>query len=93
MAAYRMVQESITNTIKHSGASRVWIRLDWDADMLRLAVTDNGGGARGGDGGGHGLIGMRERVTACGGRLSTGPGPDETGFRVAATLPVGAYDA
>jgi signal transduction histidine kinase len=88
VAAYRMVQESITNTIKHAGASRVWIRLDWDADMLRLAVTDNGGGARGGDGGGHGLIGMRERITACGGRLSTGAGPDGAGFRVAATLPV-----
>lgn len=93
VAAYRMVQESITNTIKHAGASRMWIRLDWDADMLRLAVTDDGGGARGGEGGGHGLIGMRERITACGGQLSTGPGPDEIGFRVMATLPVGAYDA
>jgi signal transduction histidine kinase len=88
LAAYRLVQESLTNTIRHAGATEVRISLDWDADGLRLAVTDNGRGAAGGNGGGHGLIGMRERVAACGGRLRTGPGPDGIGFRVAATLPV-----
>jgi signal transduction histidine kinase len=103
VAVYRMVQESLTNTIRHAGATRVRISLDWDADQLRLAVTDNGGGMPGSDGGvasaagggvaghdgaGHGLIGMRERIAACGGQLSIGPGPDGTGFRVAATLPV-----
>jgi signal transduction histidine kinase len=96
IAAYRMVQESLTNTIRHAGATQVRISLDWDSDELRLAVTDNGSGAgnsgdgsgAGNGGDGHGLIGMRERIAACGGRLSTGPGPDGTGFRVAATLPV-----
>jgi signal transduction histidine kinase len=90
VAAYRMVQESLTNTIKHANASRVWITLDWETERLRLAVTDDGAGASGDGAGGHGLVGMRERVTACGGLLSTGPGPDGAGFRVVATLPVGA---
>jgi signal transduction histidine kinase len=93
VAAYRMVQESLTNTIKHARASRVWIRLDWDVDVLRLDVRDDGQGPKGIQNGGHGLIGMRERVAACGGRLRTGRGPDGTGFQVAATLPVGGRDA
>jgi signal transduction histidine kinase len=115
-AAYRVVQESLTNVIKHARASRVWIRLDWDGEGLRVDVRDDGqgrGDAGGSDGrvrdhragpapsggngrasgppdgaaGGQGLVGMRERVAACGGRLSTGPGPDGSGFRVAAVLP------
>jgi signal transduction histidine kinase len=93
VAAYRMVQESLTNTIKHAQAKRVWIRLDWDTDALRLDIRDDGHGPTGEPAGGHGLIGMRERVAACGGRLRVGPGPDGTGFQVAATLPLGGRDA
>ena len=90
LAAYRVVQESLTNVVRHAGAKRVWIRLDWAADQLGVEVRDDGRGPTGanGDGGGHGIMGMRERVGAVGGALSTGPGPDGTGFLVSATLPV-----
>ncbi|TDE10162.1 sensor histidine kinase [Jiangella asiatica] len=101
---YRLVQESLTNTVRHAGASRVDVRLAWTAGALRLEVTDDGRGpgqapASGAlppstsanlsrDGGGHGLVGMRERVAAVGGGLDIGPGPGGTGFRVAATVPL-----
>jgi signal transduction histidine kinase len=89
VAAYRVVQESLTNVVKHAHAGQVDVRLHWGATALRLEVRDDGRGA-----GtpvphlGHGLIGMRERVAACGGTLTTGPGDDGAGFQVAATLPV-----
>jgi len=89
IAAYRVVQESLTNVVKHAHAGRVDVRLRWADDALRLEVRDDG---RGGTGripaGGHGLIGMRERVAACGGTLATGPAGDGPGFRVTATLPL-----
>jgi signal transduction histidine kinase len=89
VAAYRVVQESLTNVVKHAGAGQVRVRLRWDDTALRLEVRDDG---RGGDGrvpsGGHGLIGMRERVAACGGTLATGPAGDGPGFLVTATLPL-----
>jgi signal transduction histidine kinase len=89
-AAYRVVQESLTNTLKHAGAHRVRVELDWRKTALRLEVIDDGRGAsRVGDDG-HGLIGMRERVSACGGQLSAGNAPSGAGFRVFATLPTGA---
>jgi signal transduction histidine kinase len=88
IAAYRVVQESLTNVVKHAHAGTVEVRLRW-GDTLELEVRDDG---RGGNGrvpsGGHGLIGMRERVAACGGTLTTGPATDGPGFRVAATLPL-----
>jgi signal transduction histidine kinase len=88
VAAYRVVQESLTNVVKHAHAGTVDVRLRW-GDTLELEVRDDG---RGGNGriasGGHGLIGMRERVAACGGTLTTGPATDGPGFRVAATLPL-----
>jgi len=89
IAAYRVVQESLTNVVKHAHAGRVDVWLRWADDALRLEVRDDG---RGGTGrvpaGGHGLIGMRERVAACGGTLATGPAGDGPGFRVTATLPL-----
>lgn len=87
--AYRIVQESLTNTIKHAGASTVSVRLEWLDGRLNLEVRDDGRG-RGGSGGpgGRGLVGMRERVSAAGGELTCGPGPDGVGFRVAASLPL-----
>ncbi|MEV4755860.1 histidine kinase [Micromonospora sp. NPDC049559] len=88
VTAYRIVQESLTNTVRHSGAERVRVRLDWHDAALRLEISDDGRGPRGAGAGGHGLIGMRERVTAAGGDLTTGAGPDGTGFRVTATLPL-----
>jgi signal transduction histidine kinase len=86
--AYRVVQEALTNVVKHSGARKVEVTLAWSADVLRITVVDDGRGASpAGKNGGHGLAGMRERVGACGGELHTGPGPGDVGFSVAATLP------
>jgi signal transduction histidine kinase len=89
VAAYRVVQESLTNVVKHAHAGAVDVRLRWTDAALELEVRDDG---RGGNGrvptGGHGLIGMRERVAACGGTLTTGTAADGPGFRVAATLPL-----
>jgi signal transduction histidine kinase len=86
VTVYRLIQEALTNVVKHAGARRVTVDLDWSPDALAITVEDDG---RGPDriNGGHGLIGMRERVDACGGELSTGPAASEHGFRVFARLP------
>ncbi len=62
--AYRIVQESLTNTVKHAKASTVSVRLEWLSDALNLEVRDDGRGPVDGRPGGQGLVGMRERVTA-----------------------------
>ncbi|MDH6515310.1 signal transduction histidine kinase [Streptomyces sp. SAI-208] len=88
VAAYRAVQEALTNTVKHAYASCAQVELDWAEDELTLTVTDDGAGPAG-SAGGHGLIGLRERAAACGGSAQAGPGP-EGGFRVVVRLPAGA---
>jgi signal transduction histidine kinase len=89
VTAYRIVQESLTNAVKHAAAGSVRVRVGWRDGALRLEVCDDGRGPPGDGGpGGHGLVGMRERVTAAGGELTFGPGPDGVGFRVVASLPV-----
>jgi signal transduction histidine kinase len=86
--AYRIVQEALTNTVKHARATNVSVRLEWRAGALNLEVRDDGRGpVAGGGPGGRGVAGMRERVAAVGGELTCGPGPDGVGFRVAASLP------
>jgi signal transduction histidine kinase len=85
VAAYRVVQEALTNTVKHAYASSARVELDWAEDHLTLTVTDDGRGPAA-PGRGHGLIGIRERASACGGSAETGRGPDG-GFRVAVRLP------
>jgi signal transduction histidine kinase len=89
VAAYRLVQEALTNTLKHAAAGSALVRLDWtDNDTLVITATDDGTGtAAPGPGGGQGLIGIRERAAACGGAAEAGPAPGG-GFRVAARLPV-----
>ncbi len=87
VAAYRIVQEALTNTLRHADATRVEVRLRVIASALEVEVGDDGRGAATTDGGGHGLIGMRERAAACGGTLRVTP--DGPGFAVAAVLPVG----
>lgn len=86
-AVYRIVQESLTNAVRHAAASRIQVRLHWRDRTLGVDILDDG---RGPDGkpDGFGLLGMRERVAACGGTLQTGPGPDGVGFAVHATLPI-----
>ncbi|MFH8288713.1 sensor histidine kinase [Streptomyces sp. NPDC018059] len=86
VAAYRIVQEALTNAVKHSGADRVVVQLDWQGTWLCVTVTDDGGGGTAGKDGGHGLVGIHERAAACGGHAESGPAPDG-GFRVAARLP------
>jgi signal transduction histidine kinase len=87
VAAFRIVQEALTNTLKHAAATTVKVALTWERSALRIAVRDDGRG--GGDlgGGGHGLIGIRERAASCGGTASGGP-LARGGFEVTATLPV-----
>lgn len=87
LSAYRVVQESLTNSLKHAGPASATVTLDYQPDQLRVAVTDDGNGAAAEPGFGQGLIGMRERVEAFGGRLRTGPRTGG-GFEVLATFPV-----
>jgi signal transduction histidine kinase len=100
LSAYRIVQEALTNAVKHSGSSRARILVRYGADDLRLEIHDNGPadagltpafGRRSSDpdrpDGRSGLVGMRERVALFGGELRAGPGPDG-GFTVDARLPI-----
>ena len=91
LAAYRIVQEALTNTRRHARARRARVRLDHSPCSLRIEVTDDGRGPSGGPAG-HGLIGMRERAALYGGTLTTGTTPDG-GFRVVADLPRGTPGA
>jgi signal transduction histidine kinase len=86
LSAYRIVQEALTNCIRHAKARRADVELSYDAGVLRISVVDDGTGGEAGPGG-HGLIAMRERVSLVGGTLETGPGPDG-GWSVRATLPM-----
>ncbi|MFC4499636.1 MULTISPECIES: sensor histidine kinase [Streptomyces] len=88
LAAYRIVQEALTNTHKHAAATRARVTVDQGPRRLCVTVTDDGRpGTSPGEGTGHGLIGMRERAAAIGGTVTAGPDP-EGGFRVHAELPV-----
>jgi signal transduction histidine kinase len=90
LAAYRIVQEALTNVVRHARAQHARVQLDADRGNLRIVVTDDGTGSNGGGGrpGAHGLVGMRERVAVYGGSLEVGP-RTSGGYRVAATLPYG----
>jgi signal transduction histidine kinase len=87
LAAYRIVQEGLTNVLKHAAATRAVVRVGIDADVLVVEVVDDGAGAGATDGGGHGLAGMRERVALFGGALRAG---DRVGggFEIHARIPV-----
>ncbi len=100
-AVYRIVQEALTNVVKHARARRVSVRLHHGARELAVTVTDDGrgptgaggrgggaggGGSSGGGRGGHGLIGIRERAAAHGGTARCGPRRDGLGFEVRAVL-------
>ena len=90
LAAFRIVQESLTNVVRHAGARAVTVHLDYESDALTLQISDDGGGsavhATNGDGG-SGIPGMRERAAALGGELEAGVDP-AGGFRVRARLPI-----
>jgi signal transduction histidine kinase len=88
LSAFRIIHEALTNTLKHAGPSRATVTVTQGSDALDIEVLDDGGGsAANGNGGGHGLLGMRERVALFGGDLETGARP-EGGYRVHARLPL-----
>ncbi|MFJ9562337.1 sensor histidine kinase [Streptomyces fuscichromogenes] len=90
LSAYRIVQEALTNVVRHAGTERCRVIIDYRDEELSVEVVDNGRGAtEDGSAHGFGLIGMRERVGLLDGHLSAGPRPDG-GFRVAARLPLPA---
>nr|WP_052477759.1 histidine kinase [Kibdelosporangium sp. MJ126-NF4]CEL13778.1 two-component system sensor kinase [Kibdelosporangium sp. MJ126-NF4]CTQ88146.1 two-component system sensor kinase [Kibdelosporangium sp. MJ126-NF4] len=84
VTAYRIVQESLTNIVKHSNATSVAVRLDYSATTLTVTITDNGTGPKTTTGG-HGIPGMTERAHSVGGRLHV---TTDNGFTVTAQLPV-----
>ena len=92
LSAYRIVQEALTNCLKHAGAAKAIVHLCYGREDLELQVLDDGRGVVGlrdadRENGGHGLIGMRERVAVFGGNLDVGPRPGG-GFKVDARLPL-----
>jgi signal transduction histidine kinase len=89
LSAYRIVQEALTNALKHAGPARARVTVRYAPDQLELEVADDGTGTTSSaDGGGHGLVGMRERVAVFGGVLEANRRL-EGGYRLRATLPLG----
>ncbi|HEX3278602.1 MAG TPA: histidine kinase [Thermoleophilaceae bacterium] len=89
LTAYRVVQEALTNTLKHAGRARATVRISYELNEVVLSVEDDGGehpGAAAAEGGGYGLVGMRERVAVYGGVLQAGP-HEGSGFAVRVRLP------
>jgi signal transduction histidine kinase len=95
LSAFRIVQEALTNVVKHAGGAPTTVTLTYGADALGVTVADDGDGpgpATPPDAGGHGLVGMRERAALFGGALSAGPRGGR-GFEVRASLPYGGGGA
>jgi signal transduction histidine kinase len=92
LAAYRIVQEALSNALRHAHARHAAVRLGGGERVLQIEVADDGRGADVSRTGGHGLVGMQERVAVYGGLLSTGPRPGG-GFRVVAQIPYTAEPA
>ena len=89
LTAYRIVQEALTNVLKHAGPASASVLVGYQPGVVHLEIADNGRGVNGrATEGGHGLMGMRERVGVYGGTLVAGPAPGG-GFRVVAELPYG----
>jgi signal transduction histidine kinase len=87
LAAYRIVQEAVTNVLRHARARSLACTVEHRGSEVVVSVTDDGAGPDDGAGGGHGLVGMRERAALYGGAVEAGPRP-EGGFAVRAVLPV-----
>ncbi len=84
---YRLVQEALTNAVKHAPGARVAIRVLPDPRVVTVDVVDDGPGPRPDGRPGHGLIGLAERVDLAGGTFLSGPRPNGSGFRIRAQLP------
>jgi signal transduction histidine kinase len=92
LSAYRVVQEALTNALKHAGEAHASVVLRYGGDAIELEVIDDGRAPKAGHGGGHGLIGMRERVAVFGGDFAAGPRP-EGGYAVRVSLPIAGLPA
>ncbi|HJQ73369.1 MAG TPA: ATP-binding protein, partial [Gaiellaceae bacterium] len=88
LAVFRIVQESLTNVLKHAGPAHATVRVRPHGAAVLVEVADDGAGPGANGAGGHGLAGMRERVALFGGEVATGAAEDG-GFIVRATLPLG----
>ena len=86
LSAYRIVQEALTNVVKHAGRAHTTVTLGYRPDTLELTIADTGDTLPQASAGGHGLVGMRERAALFGGTLTAGP-RDGRGFEVRASLP------
>jgi signal transduction histidine kinase len=87
LTAYRLVQEGLTNALKHARAHHAEVSVRYGDGHIEVTVSDDGRGGGDGDGGGHGLVGMRERISVYGGELEAGPRAGG-GYRLRARLPV-----
>jgi signal transduction histidine kinase len=87
VSAYRIVQEALTNALKHGAPGHAWVSVRYGESDVEVEVENDGRADVNGDGEGHGLLGMRERVALCGGELRTGPRAGG-GFRISVRLPV-----
>jgi signal transduction histidine kinase len=92
LSAYRIVQEALTNSLKHAGAARAEVAVRYRPDAIHIEVSDDGRGPARGNGNGQGLVGMRERASLYGGELSAGA-REGGGFVVRARLPLPAVEA
>lgn len=90
LAAFRILQEALTNVVRHAGTEECRVTVAYEAEEVRVEVEDDGGGGLSG-GNGYGIVGMRERVGLLHGRFAAGPRP-EGGFRVSARLPAPAVE-
>jgi signal transduction histidine kinase len=88
LSAYRIVQEALTNALRHAGPARAWVAVRYGGDDVEIEVENDGRSDSDGEAAGHGLVGMRERVALCGGELKAGPRKGG-GFSISARLPVG----
>jgi signal transduction histidine kinase len=89
LTAYRIVQEALTNARRHAAGASVDVAVDYGDGAVRVRVSDDGPGPSGDGEGGHGLLGMHERVAMVGGRLRVGPADGSRGFAIEAELPFG----
>ena len=86
LSAYRIIQEALTNVLKHAGPATASVTISYGDEDLDLVVTDDGVVGSNGNSRGHGLVGIRERVAVVGGQVNAGPG-ESGGFVVRAHLP------
>jgi signal transduction histidine kinase len=95
VAVYRVVQEALTNAVRYAGDAKIEVQIIYAPHAITVFVDDNGPGAAavGRPGGGHGLVGMSERLATIGGSLQAGPRTPEPGWRVYASIPVLAVAA